>query len=95
MNNHNLSSDFPNKQSKDTNINMNTPDFQFDKYGIGIEDIKTEAEQLLKKTEATPHAEILHQLIKQLEQLDFEVLANPHNAENHSPQLNLFYNGTK
>ena len=61
---------------------MENINFEFDKYGIGIEDIKTEAEQLLKKTEATPHAEILHQLIKQLEQLDFEVLANPHNAEN-------------
>ena len=67
---------------KDTDLNTINPAFEFDKYGIGIEDIKTEAEQLLKKTEATPHAEILHQLIKQLEKLDFEVLANPHNAEN-------------
>ena len=44
----------PNKLStkdgnKDTNLNTITPAFQFDKYGIGVEDIKTEAEQLLKQ----------------------------------------------
>jgi hypothetical protein len=33
---------------KDTNLNTITPVFEFDKYGIGVEDIKTEAEQLLK-----------------------------------------------
>jgi putative DNA primase/helicase len=56
--------------------------FEFDKYGIGIEDIKAETERLLKKNEPTPHPEILHQLIEQFEPLDFEALANPHNAEN-------------
>lgn len=56
--------------------------FEFNKYGIGVEDIKIEAERLLKKNEATPHAEILKQLIEQFEALDFEALANPHNAEN-------------
>lgn len=35
-------------------------------------------EQLKSKSEATPHAEILHQLIEQFEPLDFEVLAFPH-----------------
>ena len=44
----------PNKLStkdevKDSNLNTITPAFEFDKYGIGVEDIKTEAEQLLKK----------------------------------------------
>jgi putative DNA primase/helicase len=40
-------------------------------------------EQLKSKSEtATPHAEILQQLIEQFEPLDFEALANPHNAEN-------------
>jgi RecA-family ATPase len=44
----------PNKLStkdgdKDTNFNTITPAFEFDKYGIGVEDIKTEAEQLLKQ----------------------------------------------
>lgn len=44
----------PNKLStkdgnKDTNLNTITPAFDFDKYGIGVEDIKTEAEQLLKQ----------------------------------------------
>tara|TARA_R110002012_G_scaffold313517_1_gene525172 strand:- start:819 stop:2300 length:1482 start_codon:yes stop_codon:yes gene_type:complete len=36
---------------------------------------------ITKKT-ATPHAEILSQLIDQFEPLDFEAIANPHNAEN-------------
>jgi hypothetical protein len=44
----------PNKLStkdgdKDTNLNTITPAFEFDKYGIGVEDIKTEAEQLIKQ----------------------------------------------
>jgi archaellum biogenesis ATPase FlaH len=44
----------PNKLStkdgdKDTNLNTITPTFEFDKYGIGVEDIKTETEQLLKQ----------------------------------------------
>jgi putative DNA primase/helicase len=77
----------PNKLStkdgnKETNLNTITPAYEFDKYGIGIEDIKTEAKKLLSKNEATAHTEILDQLIKQFKPLDFEVLANPHNAEN-------------
>jgi RecA-family ATPase len=44
----------PNKVStkdggKDTSLKLITPAFEFDKYGIGVEDIKTEAEQLLKQ----------------------------------------------
>ena len=44
----------PNKLStkdedKDTNLNTISPAFEFHKYGIGVEDIKTEAEQLLKQ----------------------------------------------
>jgi putative DNA primase/helicase len=65
-----------------TNLNTITPVFEFNKYGIGVDDIKTETKQLLSKSEAPQHAEILHQLIEQFEPLDFEVLANPHNAEN-------------
>lgn len=38
--------------------------------------------QEMTKTKATPHAEILSQLIEQFEPLDFEAMANPHNAEN-------------
>ena len=34
-------------------------------------------EELVKKNEPTPHAEILHQLIEQFEPLDFELLAFP------------------
>ena len=34
-------------------------------------------EELKSKSEATPHAEILNQLIEQFEPLDFEVLAFP------------------
>ena len=59
-----------------------TPNFDFSLIdGIGVEDITTEVEQLLKKSEAIPHARILHQLIEQFEPLDFEILANPNNAE--------------
>jgi len=61
---------------------MENINFELDKYGIGVEDIITEAEYLLKKREATQHPEILQQLIKQLEPLDFEALANPHDVEN-------------
>ena len=44
----------PNKLStkdgnKDTNLIAINPAFEFDKYGIGIEDIKSEAEQLLRQ----------------------------------------------
>lgn len=34
---------------KDTSFNPVTPAYDFDKFGIGVEDIKTEAEQLLKQ----------------------------------------------
>lgn len=34
---------------KDTNLNTINPAYEFDKYRIGVEDIKTEAEQLLKQ----------------------------------------------
>jgi putative DNA primase/helicase len=43
-------------------------------------------EGLKNKSEATPHAEILHQLIEQFEPLDFEVLAFPQ-AEKFREQL--------
>jgi putative DNA primase/helicase len=50
---------------------------------INPDAIVNHIEQLKGKIEtATPHAEILNQLIEQFEPLDFEVLANPHNAEN-------------
>jgi putative DNA primase/helicase len=38
--------------------------------------------QEITETKETPHAEILIQLIEQFEPLDFEAMANPHNAEN-------------
>ena len=40
--------------------------------------ILNHVEELRSKSEATPHAEILNQLIEQFEPLDFEVLAFPH-----------------
>lgn len=44
--------------------------------------IQSHVEGLKKNSEAaTPHAEILQQLIEQFEPLDFETLANPHGAE--------------
>lgn len=50
-----------------------TPKFDYEKIGIGVEETKCET--------ATPHADILQQLIKQCEPLDFESLANPYNTE--------------
>ncbi len=44
--------------------------------------ILNHVEELKKQSDATPHAEILKQLIEQFGKLDFEALANPHNAEN-------------
>ena len=38
--------------------------------------------QEITETKATPHAEILNQLLEQFEPLDFEAMANPHNSEN-------------
>ena len=60
------------------------PNFNFDiiNNGINQQDIKNEAKKHLKKNEATPHSKILHQLIEKFVPLDFEALANPHNAEN-------------
>ena len=68
--------------NKDTKFDPISPDFQFDEYKIGPEAISNEVVKLLKKNEVIPHSEILTHLIEQLDQLDFEVLANPHNAEN-------------
>lgn len=69
----------PNKDKKFEPI---SPNFQFDECKIGPEAISNEVLKLLKKTEVIPHAEILNHLIRQFDQLDFEVLANPHNSEN-------------
>lgn len=68
--------------NKDTKFDPISPDFPFDEYKIGPEAISNEVVKLLKKNEVIPHSEILTYLIEQLDQLDFEVLANPHNAEN-------------
>lgn len=48
--------------------------------------ILNHVEELKSKSEATPHAEILHQLIEQFEPLDFELLAFPQ-AEKLREQL--------
>jgi hypothetical protein len=51
MQEHNITPNMLNTNDgdKDTNLNTITPAFEFDKYGIGVEDIKTEAEQLLQQ----------------------------------------------
>jgi putative DNA primase/helicase len=50
--------------------------------GLNPAKILNHVEELKKQSDATPHAEILQQLIEQFEPLDFEALANPHNVEN-------------
>jgi archaellum biogenesis ATPase FlaH len=51
MQEHNITpNELSNKDgNKDTNFNTITPVFEFDKHGIGVEDIKSEAEQLIKQ----------------------------------------------
>jgi len=44
--------------------------------------INPQFEEIQTHTKVTPHTEILSQLLKQFEPLDFEAIANPHNAEN-------------
>jgi putative DNA primase/helicase len=58
------------------------PKFDLNKFGIGADDIQNEAKKHLAINEATPHTEILHQLITQFKPLDFDLLANPNNSEN-------------
>lgn len=64
----------PNKLStkdgnKDTNLNTITPAYEFDKYGIGVEDIKTEAEQLLKQGNEASISENLKTVLATREKL--------------------------
>lgn len=63
------------RQPQDTNKIKINPQFD-DLQPITAKDI-TDHVQVITKTKATPHAEILHQLIEQFEPLDFEVLAFP------------------
>jgi putative DNA primase/helicase len=74
--------DLNSETNKDTNFGLISPEFKFNEFKIGPGEISNEVEKLLKKTEVIPHAEILNHLIRQFDQLDFEVLANPHNSEN-------------
>lgn len=67
--------------NKDTSSNSIIPVFEFDKYSIGAEEVISEIEMLLRKSEAPPHSKILRKLLKQFEPLDFKVLANPNNIE--------------
>lgn len=82
-NNHVNNPDFMSSgQDKDTKFQDNSkinPDFN-DLNNPAT--IQSHVEELKKNSEAaTPHAEILQQLIEQFEPLDFEALANPHGAE--------------
>jgi putative DNA primase/helicase len=58
------------------------PQFDLEKYSIGVNDITNEAANLLKESKTIPHSEILQKLIDQFEPLEFDVLANPHSVEN-------------
>jgi putative DNA primase/helicase len=68
-------------------LNIN-PDFE--KIGIGANDIKAEAEKLSVKPEATPHGKILNQLLSQIKPIDFQALAFP-----DSRQLKTILEGLK
>src|SRR5690606_18377565 len=47
--------------------------------------------QKLTETKATPHAEILSQLLEQFEPLDFEAMANPNNSEDFKLKQNHLF----
>lgn len=71
MQEHNIT---PNKLSiidgnKDTNLETITPAFKFENFGIGINDIKTEAEQLIKQGNETPISDNLKTVLATREKL--------------------------
>ena len=72
-----------NSQSEDTNSSRLNPEF---KDLNKPETVISHIQELTKKVEPIPHAEILQQLIEQFEPLDFEVLAFPQ-AEKLREQL--------
>lgn len=59
-------------------ININ-PDFE--KYGIGRNELKAEAVRFLTQPSITPHDKILNQLLSQIEPIDFQALALPDSKE--------------
>ena len=52
-------------------------DQNIEKISISAEDIKAEINQLNKSVEAILHLEILSKLLKQIEPVDFNKVANP------------------
>ena len=52
-------------------------DQNIEKISISAEDIKAEINQLSKPVEAILHLEILSKLLKQIEPVDFNKVANP------------------
>jgi len=58
------------EQGKD-NINGIDPAFEYDKYGIGIDDIKAETEKVLQSFEPIQHKKILSRLLEQIGKVDF------------------------
>src|SRR5690606_33332888 len=62
---------------------------QFD--DLSKPEIFTHHIQELTKTKATPHAEILSQLLEQFKPLDFEAIANPSNSEDFKLKQNHLF----
>ena len=54
-------------------------DQNIEKISISAEDIKAEINQLSKPVEVILHLEILSKLLKQIEPVDFNKVANPSN----------------
>jgi hypothetical protein len=54
-------------------------DQNIEKISLSAEDIKAEINQLNKSVEAILHLEILSKLLKQIEPVDFNKVANPSN----------------
>lgn len=60
--------------------------FDLENFGIDADALKNEIKQHTKQIEATPHTEILNELLEQFEPLDFQMLANIHKVENFKVQ---------
>lgn len=54
---------------------------EFEKYGIGRNELKAEAEKLAVKPTITPHDKILNHLLSQIQPIDFQALAFPDSKE--------------
>ena len=64
------------------------PEFNFDTFGISLDDITTEVEKLAKVGDPIPHQQVLAQLLEKIEPIDFRQSAGL--AEDEKPKNNHY-----